>query len=94
MKYAKYTAPEGRFSIHDKLGDVMAKPQGEKFVQTVLEEAEKYLTERGKSMPKISPAMMRMASGMKIKRIISMLGNSVPEDMIARLNDELNKIEK
>ena len=52
------------------------------------------MEERGRNLPKISPAMMRMASGMKIKRIISMLGDSVPDDMIARLNDELNKIEK
>ena len=94
LKYAKYTAPEGRFSIHDKLGEVRAKPQGEKLVQTVLEEAARYMEERGRNLPKISPAMMRMASGMKIKRIISMLGDSVPDDMIARLNDELNKIEK
>ena len=38
---------------------------------SLLEEAEKQLKEQGKTMPKISPAMMRMASGMRIKNIIS-----------------------
>ena len=45
-------------------------------------------------MPRISPAMMRMASGMRIKNIISMLGAAIPDEMIARVNEELNKIEK
>lgn len=94
LKYAKYPAPEGRFSVHDKLGDVMSKPEGEVLVQKVLQEAEKQLKEQGKTMPKISPAMMRMASGMRIKNIISMLGAAIPDEMIARVNAELNKIEK
>ena len=72
----------------------MSKPEGEVLVQKVLQEAEKQLKEQGKTMPRISPAMMRMASGMRIKNIISMLGAAIPEEMIARVNAELNKIEK
>ena len=94
LKYSGYPAPTGRFSIYDKLSEVMANKDGEKLVKEVLDEAKTYLSARGKTMPNISPAMMRMASGMRIRRILSMLGDSVPEEMVEKLNARLNAIEK
>ena len=94
LKYSGYPAPTGRFSIYDKLSEVMANKEGEKLVKEVLDEAKTYLVARGKTMPNISPAMMRMASGMRIRRILSMLGDSVPEEMVEKLNARLNAIEK
>ena len=72
----------------------MGDEEEEKNSFLVLYGTEKQLKEQGKTMPKISPAMMRMASGMRIKNIISMLGAAIPDEMIARVNAELNKIEK
>lgn len=94
LKYSGYPAPTGRFSIYDKLSEVMANKDGEKLVKEVLDEAKTYLAARGKTMPNISTAMMRMASGMRIRRILSMLGDSVPEEMVEKLNARLNAIEK
>ena len=93
-RFSAYPAPEGKFSIHDKLAQIMANAQGKALVEEVLKEAEEYLAARGKRMPKVSHAMMKMAGGMKVTRIISMLGDSVPEEMVEKLNTRLNAIEK
>ena len=45
-------------------------------------------------MPKVSDVMLKMASGMRVTRIISMLGAAVPADAVKTLNGELNKIDR
>lgn len=89
-----YPAPEGRFSLDDRLGELMAVPEGREMVKRVLCEAERRLLAQGKRMPKVSGVMLKMASGTRLSRIVERFGSSVPEEEIFKLNEELNKIEK
>lgn len=94
MEFDDYPAPAGKLSVHDKLGEIMARPQGKALVYRTLEQAEKHLAAQGKSMPKVSDVMLKMASGMRVTRIISMLGAAVPAEAVKTLNAELNKIDR
>ena len=43
MEFDDYPAPAGKLSVHDKLGEIMARPQGKALVYRTLEQAEKHL---------------------------------------------------
>ena len=52
MEFDDYPAPAGKLSVHDKLGEIMARPQGKALVYRTLEQAEKHLAAQGKACPK------------------------------------------
>ncbi|MDE5671419.1 MAG: DUF4982 domain-containing protein, partial [Eubacterium sp.] len=80
--------PEGYFSIKDKIGDIMKVPEGEKFINEMIE---KITTEMGMN---ISKGMMNMAKGFTIERVFDMAGSRVPEKVKPWVNSKLNKIKK
>ncbi|MDE5604775.1 MAG: glycoside hydrolase family 2 protein [Eubacterium sp.] len=80
--------PEGYFSIKDKLGEIMKNPEGEKFINEMVE---KITTEMGMN---ISKGMMNMAKGFTIEKVFDMAGSRVPAKVKPWVNNKLNQIKK
>lgn len=80
--------PEGYFSIKDKIGDIMKNPEGEKFINSMIE---KITSEMNMN---ISKGMMNMAKGFTVEKVFDMAGSRVPSKAKLWVNSELNKIKK
>lgn len=80
--------PEGYFSIKDKIGDIMKVPEGEQFINSMIE---KITQEMGMN---ISKGMMNMAKGFTVEKVFDMAGSRVPAKAKPWVNSELNKIKK
>ncbi len=97
VKY-EFKYPEDAFSIKDKLGDVMANEEGERFVMSLIDRVIAIMTagapEGEKGGMKINKGLIRLVSGMPIERIASMAGDKVTTEMLYEINVELNKIKK
>ncbi len=90
--------PEGYFSIKDKLNDIMKTEEGEKLVNSLIEQVVAYMNSHGdgegKGDFKISKGMIKLVGGMTIERIAGMAGDKVPAEMIFKVNEMLNQIKK
>ena len=80
--------PDGYFSIKDKIGEIMKNPQGERFINDMVE---KITTEMGMS---ISKGMMNMAKSFTVEKVFDLAGSRVPQNVRVWVNNELNQIEK
>lgn len=95
LNWFDITAPEGYFSLNDKLSDIMANEQGRAFFMGVM----------GKLMPgKMADqaagnggAMMQMLGSFTVVRMVGLMGAAglkmTKEELLA-INAELNKIKK
>ncbi|MDO5417168.1 MAG: glycoside hydrolase family 2 TIM barrel-domain containing protein [Lachnospiraceae bacterium] len=99
LNWFEITAPEGYFSINDKMGDLMANPQGLKTVMGLLKSiggGEK--KEGGQEGMMNQEAMMQFMAGFTVKRLLSMMGTMGGEGMgkqkMLELNEALNQIAK
>ncbi len=90
-------APEGYFSLNDKLSDIMACPEGAAFVKGLAAQMMKGIgnTEMGEDA--FGGAMMQMMGGFTVLRLASLMGAAnvkfSKEELLA-LNAMLNKIKK
>ena len=91
--------PEGRFSLHDKIGDILQVPEGAALFQRLLE------TLMPKNEPggteaagfELSGAMLEMLYGFTVLRMTSMLGMMnirLTREQLLDLNAQLNQIRK
>lgn len=80
--------PEGYFSIKDKIGDILKNPDGEKFINSMIE---KITAEMNMN---ISKGMMNMAKSFTVEKIFDMGGARIPPEAKIFVNKELNKIKK
>ncbi len=95
LNWFDITAPEGYFSINDKLGEILSNPQGAmlfgKLMQSMAGGA-------GAMGFEIDPAaMMKMLSGFTVVRLAGMVGMAnitITKEQLLALNAELNKIAK
>ncbi len=91
--------PEGYFCINDKLGDIMATEDGQKFLGAMMKKLMGSSDNKGAAGFEMSPDMMKMMNGFTVKRILSMLGTMgadaklTKEDMLG-INVKLNSIKK
>ena len=95
-------APEGRFSLNDKMGDVLGTAQGRELLTALMDR----LAGGGKDAqpPKkmmgfdMTPEMMTMMNGFTVLRLITMAGGMMHADFtkeeLLALNASLNKIKK
>lgn len=91
----EFKFPEGKFSIKDKLSQIMANPEGEALIMKIVDMAVAKLKEQGEELPfKISKSLFKLAGNMTIESIAGMFGSKVPQDMLLWVNEELNKISK
>lgn len=100
------TAPEGRFSVNDKMGDLLATSEGKQFLLELggtLAEKKKSGGEQsssgqqdpgGEQSPgglQLNEGMIRMMSGFTVKRMLSMLGTAGLEPLTAEEILEINR---
>ncbi|MBQ3151438.1 MAG: glycoside hydrolase family 2 protein [Clostridia bacterium] len=94
-------APEGRFSLNDKMSDIMASFRGKLWVLKMGLKIKKLLSTGGEKKAAgfdIQPgAMMQMLGGFTVLRLTSMIGmmniNFTKEELL-EMNSQLNKIRK
>ena len=94
-------APEGRFSLNDKVSDIMATLQGKLLFGTFAAKLIGQLKSGGGSGAaagmEITPAMMEMLGGFTVLRLTNLMGTAglkVTKEQLLDLNEKLNKIKK
>lgn len=94
VKY-EFKYPEGKFSVKDKLSQIMANPEGEKLILSLVDRAVEEMRAQGKEMPiTINKTMYKLAGGMSIERIAGMANGMITQELLYYVNEELNKISK
>ena len=90
-------APAGRFSLNDKMGDVLSTFRGKMIFMSVMSKA---LGGKGKKKQaagfEVTPEMMTMMNGFTVLRLLTLMGgmmdaNFTKEDLL-KINKKLNKI--
>ena len=99
LNWFEITAPEGYFSINDKMSDLMANPAGKKLIMNIMKEAmagKKGMIDSENMMN--NEAMMGFIGGFTIKRLMSMMGtmggNTLGKKEMLAFNEKLNRIKK
>ncbi|MBQ9730250.1 MAG: glycoside hydrolase family 2 protein, partial [Clostridia bacterium] len=97
-------APEGRFSLNDKLGDSMSTLRGKLWFMRMGLKIKKSLqgSGKGKEKPKamgfeINSGMMQMMGGFTVLRLTSMMGSmnvNFTKEELLDMNKRLNRIRK
>ncbi|MBQ4551843.1 MAG: glycoside hydrolase family 2 protein, partial [Clostridia bacterium] len=89
-------APEGFFSLNDKLSDIMQNPQGMQLFSGLMKQL--LGQTGGKAMGfDITPDMMKMMGGFTVIRMTSLMGAAdmkISKEQLLALNAMLNKIPK
>ena len=99
LNWFDITAPNGYFSINDKMGDLLKNPEGNAVIMDIMKsalEGSKGMMDEASMLE--NETMMGFMAGFTIKRLLSMMGTmgSKPlskEEMLA-LNAALNQIKK
>jgi beta-galactosidase len=105
LNWFDVTAPEGYFSLNDKMGDIMANPEGAQVLSVLMKAmAGNGGGEAAGFKIDMDSKMMEMMSGFTILRMINMMGmmNSmhnedkpqITKEMLLDLNEKLNKVKK
>ena len=99
LNWFEITAPEGYFSINDKMSDLMANPAGKELIMNIMKEAmagKKGMIDSESMMN--NDAMMGFMGGFTIKRLMSMMGtmggNTLGKAEMLAFNAKLNEIKK
>ena len=100
LNWFDVNAPEGYFSLNDKIGDIMANPEGQKLFADLMKQFFGGGEGEGKKKMagfEVSPSMMKMLGGFTVLRAMSMAGSAnitVTKEQLLALNEALNKIKK
>lgn len=94
LNWFDITAPEGRFSLNDRIGDILAVPQGKALIDGLLSKMA-----AGKPAGfQMNENMMRMLEGFTVLRMVNLMGAAMNEspskEALLALNEKLNAIEK
>lgn len=102
INWFEITAPEGYFSINDTLGEIMANPEGAKFMGGMMAKMQESQQNPSEDDPQkgmkemasqIDPAAaQKMMMGFTVKRMLGFGG--VPKEQVLGINAMLNKIKK
>ena len=91
----EFKFPAGKFSIKDKFNTIYNTPEGKKVLLSLIEEALKMMAPNGDHDPeKFLQSSRKLIGGMTIERISHFAGDRIPPEMLFRVNEELNKIDK
>ncbi len=97
LNWFDVTAPEGYFSLNDKLSDIMANPEGVALFKGMMESMKSSMEGGMMSNFEMSPAIMKMMGGFTVLRLTSLMGAAkvnITKEQLLALNAELNKIKK
>ncbi len=91
-------APEGYFSLNDKIGDIMATKEGKLVFAEFFESLTKNASRDGMmSEMELTPEMMQMMGGFTVLRMTSLMsvgGLKTTKEQLLALNEKLNEIKK
>ncbi|MBO5461240.1 MAG: glycoside hydrolase family 2 protein [Ruminococcus sp.] len=106
LNWFEITMPEGRFSINDNIGDIMATFRGKLFVismakmlmKNVKKDKDGKNKKKGGGINLNNQGIMKMVSGFTVKRALSMMGTAglepLTKEQMLEINRRLNKIKK
>ena len=95
INWFEITAPEGYFSINDKLSDIMKSEEGAALFKGLM--AQMMPKDGTAAGFKVTPNMMKLVGGFTVLRLTSMVGMAnvnISKEQILGLNAMLNKIKK
>ena len=94
-------APDGRFSLNDKISDIIKCEKGKHWFTNLREKIEKAVKSSGKATKaagfELGEGVMKMLEGFTVLRftgLLSMMDVTFDKEELIRLNKELNEIEK
>ncbi|WP_419874886.1 glycoside hydrolase family 2 protein [Candidatus Pristimantibacillus sp. PTI5] len=97
INWFELTAPDGYFSINDKVGDIASNPQGALIIQEIRNIAAGAQTGDGSensqasSAPQMDAKMQEMVNRLTVRRVFA---GRIPKEKMLELNTALNKIKK
>ena len=97
LNWFDITAPEGYFSLNDKLGDILACPQGIGLFMSLMSQFKGAMSGEKMAGFEMSEGMMKMMGGFTLIRLSNMLGTAgikVTKEQLLALNAQLNQIKK
>ena len=89
-------APEGFFSLNDKLSDIMSNAEGAKAFNDMMQQLTSQSGKKAMAFD-LTPDMLKMMGGFTVIRLTSLMGAvnvSVTREQMLELNRALNKIKK
>ena len=96
LNWFDITAPEGCFSLNDKVSDVRDNPEGCKVFEEVMEQIAAQSDGKMAGF-EMSEGMMQMMGGFTVIRLTNLLGTAgvtFTKEQLLSLNEKLNKIKK
>ncbi len=97
LNWFDITAPEGYFSLNDKMGDIMRNEQGRVILGGLMQGMMSNMS-GGKAMGfEINEGMMKMMEGFTLVRMANLMGTAgvkVTKEQLLGLNAQLNQIKK
>ena len=106
LNWFDVNAPEGRFSLNDKMSEILSTVRGKlifvKLMKSIMG-GDKKDGKKGKKMEamgfEVTPEMMSMMGGFTVLRLVTLMGGMMAEgkitkEMLLDLNAKLNKIRK
>lgn len=97
LNWFDITAPEGYFSLNDKLSDIIATTEGKMLFSGLAAKITKALSDGKPAGMEMGEGMLEMLGGFTLIRLTSLMGtaggNLTKEDLLS-LNAQLNKIKK
>ena len=97
LNWFDITAPEGYFSLNDKMGDIMRSEQGRAILSALMQGMMSSMS-GGKAMGfEINDGMMKMMEGFTLIRMANLMGTAgvkVTKEQLLGLNAQLNQIKK
>ncbi|MBQ4283573.1 MAG: glycoside hydrolase family 2 protein [Lachnospira sp.] len=97
LNWFDITAPEGCFSLNDKISDIMANAEGKQLFGGVMSQITKGLGSSGMAGFEMSEGMMQMMGGFTVLRLTGLMGMTgvhFTKEQLLELNEQLNKIKK
>ena len=97
LNWFDIAAPEGYFSLNDKLGDILACPQGIGLFMSLMSQFKGAMSNEKMAGFEMSEGMMKMMGGFTLIRLSNMLGTAgikVTKEQLLALNAQLNQIKK
>ena len=94
LNWFDVTAPEGYFSLNDKVGDVLANPEGAALFSQLMKQV---MTAPGGKGLEMTPVMLEMMNGFTVLRLTSMMSAmkiTFTKEQLLELNERLNRIAK
>ncbi len=93
LNWFDITAPEGYFSLNDKMKDILQKEEGRK----VLESLMSHMSGGGMAGFEMNENMMKMMEGFTLIRLTNLMGTAgvkFTKEQLLEMNEKLNKIKK